>query len=261
MERQLLDSESNNPLDHSIEAILPGVHSRMATTQAEVASASRKIDALDSRLDRLENMQHTVMDSVQSMMLRFEAREEALADHLSGIVNGIRGNARSVRRKIRHSYEGEEEGEEKVECSEDLEEARNTEELECDEFGIPVTVKSHHIKFKHQSLFSMHDEWFGLHSSKNKPVEGGLDALETSFKSKWRKHFTPSEEKAFSRLKRIMKAIKEDSIRRKKDTIEVCCEWNEVYEGECKKSLSKMEDWLKQTGFISTAAPRGKAAK
>ena len=70
MERQLLDSESNNPLDHSIEAILPGVHSRMATTQAEVASASV---ALDSRLDHLENMQHTVMDSVQSMMLHFEA--------------------------------------------------------------------------------------------------------------------------------------------------------------------------------------------
>ena len=69
----MLDSESNNPLDHSIEAILPGVHSRMATTQAEVEPASRKIDALDSRLDRLENMQHTVMDSVQSMMLRFEA--------------------------------------------------------------------------------------------------------------------------------------------------------------------------------------------
>ena len=96
MERALLESDANNPLDHSLEAVLPGVHSRMAMTQAEIMSASRKIDAVDSKLERMESLHQGLAETMKMMIHRFEAREMALADHLSGIADGIRGQGRNV---------------------------------------------------------------------------------------------------------------------------------------------------------------------
>ena len=95
--------------------------------------------------------------------------------------------------KLAHSHAGEEKDKEKAKGNQE----QQTQKLEYDKFGILVALKSHHIKFK-QSLFSMYEEWFGIHSSKDKPIEGGLEVLETPIKSKWRKHFVPSKEKAFS---------------------------------------------------------------
>ena len=57
MEEELSTSQDHNPLDHSLEAVLPGVHERMASTQSEVASIKRKIDAID-----MNGLQNDLMD-------------------------------------------------------------------------------------------------------------------------------------------------------------------------------------------------------
>ena len=82
--------------------------------------------------------------------------------------------------------------------------------------------------------------------------------MESKYKSKWRKHFTVSEEKSFSRLKRIVKAMKAESERSGDSLMDICIGWNEIYDGECKRSLSKMEEWMKKQGIIITKSRKGK---
>ena len=256
MERALLESDANNPLNHSLEAVLPGIHSRMAMTQAEIMSASRKIDAVDSKLERMESLHQGLAETMKMMIHRFEAREMALADHLSGIADGIRGQGRNVRRKVAHEEAMEEEKDQEPTVL-----IRQPPGQELDDNGIPVIAKTHHIKYKHTSLCAVHNEWYGVDEYNNIPVEGGIKFLEERFKSKWRKHFVPSEEKAFSRLKRIINGMKKESERTGRDTYEIAVSWSKTYEVECKKSLSKMECWMKTQGIIATAAPRGKSTK
>ena len=245
MEEELSTSQDHNPLDHSLEAVLPGVHERMASTQSEVASIKRKIDAIDMNGLRNDLMDHFT-SSVAAMMKRMDERESALADHFESLAEGIR-RGRNVRRKVVNDGQQE--------SKEDLEEKQ---EQEADPHDIP---SSHHIQYKHATLLSIHDEWFGEGIYKNVPVPGGLEALELSHKSKWRKHFSGSQDKAFSRLKRIVRALKDESNCSGHTIIEVCERWNSIYSTECKKSLSKMEDWLKTSGRLPKAAPRGKTAK
>ena len=260
MEKELLENNSS-PLDNNIEAILPGVHSRMASTQSQVTTTNRKIDGLAdnlaARLQKMEENQKFLISSVSSMMERFDNKEDQLADHLAAIVDGLRHRSRSKRVRV---DDNEPQGRlEELEQSnlfppplEEGGEGGQEEQKVDNDSGIPVATTRHRCTYKHQSLRDIHDEWFGIGAFYNKPVQGGWEVLESQHKSRWRKHFTVSEEKAFSRLKWIVKGMRNKQSRTKESLMDVCNRWNEIYEGQCKKSLSKMEDWLKKEGIITT---------
>ena len=93
------------------------------------------------------------------------------------------------------------------------------------------------------------------------PVPGGLDILEMDYKNKWRKHFSASENKAFSRLKRVIKGINNQIERTGMSPLDVLDGWQRMYESELKCSVSKLEEWLRTQRLITTAAPRGKQGR
>jgi hypothetical protein len=54
--------------------------------------------------------------------------------------------------------------------------------------------RRHQMVLKHHSIQeSLYDESYGLGDCLDKPVVGGIAALETHYKSKWRNHFSASE--------------------------------------------------------------------
>lgn len=247
MEAALHHGEQNNPLDHSIEAVLPGVHARMAATASEVAAVNNKID---SNFEKLESRMSEINDSMNTFMESMKVTQGALANHLIQLGEGLQGNVRGV---AEHYANKGQEGHEKEQQVTPFEVAKDTD-------GIPVAAKAHHLEFKHKTLLSLFNEWYGLEEYHGVPIPGGIEVLEEDYKNKWRKHFSASEKKAFSRLKRVIKGINAEIERTGKLTMDVLDEWQERFEKEDRCSVSKFEEWLRRQGLITTAAPRGKNA-
>ena len=98
----------------------------------------------------------------------------------------------------------------------------------------------------HKSLASMWDEWYGLPSgSTHGGRQGGIHALEATFKSKWRSHFPPAEAKQFSRMKYIVKSISKTIEDSETTEDEVLLHYESLFK-ICKASLFKMEAVLKR---------------
>jgi hypothetical protein len=119
----------------------------------------------------------------------------------------------------------------------------------------------HHLKVKHQAMHTIYYEWHGLEDCEGFPVEGGIAALEAAQKTKWRRHFSQSEKKHFSRLQMIMNGLEAASMRSSCDPFDLLDEWNVTFQQDAKKSVAKMADWVKENGFVIKKAPRGKTAR
>ena len=93
MEVALHHGEQNNPLDHSIEVVLPSVHAWMATTAMEVAAMNNKIDSnfskLELRVSEINNSMNTFMESMK-------VTQGVLVNHLVQLGEGLQGNIHGV---------------------------------------------------------------------------------------------------------------------------------------------------------------------
>ena len=256
MEEALKHGNDNNPLDHNVEAGLPGVHARMAATASEVAAVNAKIDTnfkkIEGRFDEMNNSVNCFMESVR-------ATQDALSNHLIRLGEGLQGHGQQVHRVSQQhnifpvdDQHGDQQQQQQLLQPVDFPRDNN---------GIPLAAKVHHLQFKHKTLHSLFNEWYGLEEYHAVPVPGGLDILEMDYKNKWRKHFSASENKAFSRLKRVIKGINNQIERTGMSPLDVLDGWQRMYESELKCSVLKLEEWLRTQRLITTAAPRGKQGR
>jgi hypothetical protein len=112
-------------------------------------------------------------------------------------------------------------------------------------------ARGHRMVPKHHSIQSFWNEWYGLEDCKDKPVVGGIAAMERQHKSKWRKHFSPSETKHFSRSQIVIQSINtacDASGERMEKTIEA---FKEVYEVRIKLSMAKMAIIVQELGLVT----------
>jgi hypothetical protein len=58
-------------------------------------------------------------------------------------------------------------------------------------------ARGHQMVPKHHSIQSLWNKWYGLEDCEDKPVVGGIAAMERQHKSKWQKHFSPSKKNTF----------------------------------------------------------------
>ena len=112
---------------------------------------------------------------------------------------------------------------------------------------------------KHHSIQSLWNEWYGLEECEDKPVVGGISAMERQHKSKWRKHFSPSEKKYFSRSQIVIRAINttcdecDEPFEETIGSFEVACEV------DAKFSIAKKATIVQNLGLVTRKKSRGKA--
>jgi hypothetical protein len=95
---------------------------------------------------------------------------------------------------------------------------------------------------KHTLVSSMWDEWFGKGDFESNDYPGGIEELEKTGYG-WRKHFSTSEQKHFSRLKCIIKFV-ENEVAAGKLLAEVLREGDNLM--KTKKTLSTLHAHLKK---------------
>jgi hypothetical protein len=88
-------------------------------------------------------------------------------------------------------------------------------------------AKMHQMAPRHMSLETIYYEWYGLESFKDKPIAGG-----------------------FERCEQRLSSTEGGDIPAAVATLAP------IYQGDCKKSISKMEDWMTERGFIQKGKSR-----
>ena len=93
MEAALHHGEQNNPLNQSMEVVLPGVYAWMAATASEVAAVNNKID---SNFEKLESRMLEINNSMNTFMELMKVTQGVLANHLIQLGEGLQGNVHGV---------------------------------------------------------------------------------------------------------------------------------------------------------------------
>jgi hypothetical protein len=241
MRAELLGADS--PLDHNVESVLPGVHSRLSSMQNEISHVRGDVASNFGRIT-------VAINDVKSLL---GARDTELAAHLLQLASrlcpqpGSSPPIPTTRPPTVVVGRLQEEGTEATGSTGDL----------------MTMPRGHHLRPKHTTIYTMYHEWFGLEDFGEIPVSGGIDFCERQWKSKWRRHFNAAEKQHFSRFKAIIMGIEAKKERDGVDLEVALEEFDAIFGGpEVKKSTANMARWLKQdeNGYIAKKRKRGKAS-
>jgi hypothetical protein len=235
-----IEETGDSPLDSKLEAVLPGVHQRLVANQREVLSlrtlvenrfsslGSQVTEAFESQEEAMRERDHKTGEAYLSLARRFMGEGESLP--------GL-----AVRMRTAAATDSE---------------PNSTTNLTTD--SVPTMGRPHSLVMKHKSIHTLYYEWYGLETYTNTPVVGGIAFLERAYKTKWRRHFSPAEKQYFSRLQKVVRAIDEQSKREAKEPEEILDDWDALYRGEAKSSVTKMAMLVQTMGLIATQKARGK---
>jgi hypothetical protein len=228
MRTELTNESVVSPLNHNVEAVLPGLHQRWAQTHNLVSGLKEDVKTIKT----------DIKEQVQRMEMSNRGQKEAMSDFLIEFGQSLREGGSS---RIQVSLQP------------------TPSPMEQDSPLRPPTIR-YHLKQTHESVSEMYDEWWGIGSYENKPIRGGFEALEKLHRSRWRKHFDGGEVKHISRVKIVLQALN-TLAEVEGNTLESAMnELDVAYKGDCKKYITKMEAFVKSKGWYQKKKRRGKIA-
>ena len=162
-------STTRSPLDYNLEAVLPGVHQRLASLESHMCAHDTKFSNLTTHIS--EERKRTV---------------ETIGDGLEAFADTIR------KRRATQQSNGRTGSTQQQTNGELLDELHR--------------VSQHRMVANPSSVEDLYNEFYGLHSFKDVPIEGGIAAVEEKYGGKWRKGWKGSA-KYLSRVRIVMKGI------------------------------------------------------
>jgi hypothetical protein len=240
MRRSIATLEATSPLDHNIESVLPGVHTKLSSMQAEMADGFRTSREFMERWEA----DHAEREGKMSQMTEQNTSVAAQLIRIAATLTGSLGRGAEV------AADGVENSNANANTNSQPQATAAASEDDLFQQATRFLMAP-----RHMSLQTIYFEWHGLETSKDKPIVGGFQRCEDLFKSKWRKRLNFGENKQFSRLKRIMGGIQDKATTDGIDLETVVDNLAPIYEKECKKSIAKMETWMVTNGMI----PKGKS--
>jgi hypothetical protein len=231
-------SSQTSLIDHSIESVLPGVHSRLAALHSDVTGVKKGQDVMAEGILALKNS--------------IEDRDEQLGEALRTIATGVDGRARA-------SFDSED--------SSSPSPRRRGRILALAATTSPNNLPSTapQLRPRHSSIYEAYYEWNGLEMYSNKPVPGGFAQLEAEFGCKWRAHFNPAQGTYVGRLKKVMQGIDamlEDEVEQEggseDDYLSTVLDKVEMIFVNEKKSIPNLSKWFQSQGLVKKGNSRGK---
>jgi hypothetical protein len=243
-----------SPADATLETVMPGMNNRLNLILSEVRHGRQQTEILNDRLDKYVSdnqdaafgLHQHFCDSQNSTRTMYAQSLRLLADQLDKEHPQFDANhsllqqmGTSVQHIIKKSI---------------LPVPTQSPLLRSPppEMGSMVPVGfNHSLEEKHTSVQDMYDEWFGLGKYTNIPVNGGIHAMETEYKSVWRRDFSTANAKRFSRLKNVVKTLLHVVVDNSdgKTIADVILMFNDIYQNDPRKSISKLDDYMVQNNY------------
>jgi hypothetical protein len=184
-------SNGVNPVDASMDAVLPGVNDRLTAIQNSVDKSKA---SLEYKIDQMEAAtKATLLQQSKQTKLELAKEFAAVALHLASEV-GV-GGRNNVRADESQETRMEEEEDEALISNEEL-----FRRVEGAQIIFPSTARVRSIRV----IFY---EYYGLEMFKGRPIDGGIETCEMLWRNKWRKNYKGAESKLFSRSKLIVNSI------------------------------------------------------
>ena len=222
-------STSVSPMDYNVQAVLPGVNSRLNALQHQNDQMLRLVQQQQQQQQQLLQFQQSANAKLALMLEKIGLGFVGVADSLrAGTSNEY--ERPSVRRRI------QEEPTRTTTTNNDGDELHQV-------IGHPLVVK-------HYNLQSMYDEWFGLNKFEGKPIAGGIAALEKKYKTQWRKRDAKKANRV-SRQKRIcekLRTMNEDEFN----------EWDKWYKEDTNSCIADFVPFLQAKELLPIKQNRGR---
>ena len=178
MSLALSQGKEKDPLDHSIEAALPGVHLRLV-------AVCDKIVAMQTDLSDFREEQKKKLDKIDATT---KEQTLALAGMLRALSNSLEGNVTG--RRV--------EGDGSDDSVPALEGTSEPSPVDPEKEKLLEECVRYHVYQGHKNLRSARNEWLGEGEWKDRPIPGGVRVAEEQFKSRWRCGYSSAERKYFS---------------------------------------------------------------
>ena len=228
MRTSLETLEATTPLDHNLEAVLPGLHSRMSVLQTEMAEGLRAVSTWQEQATT-DHVSETKGWLKQSQSVA--AQLCSIAATIAGWGNRGDGGDDSQALLLNSQQQVLNNIQQQAAAADD----------DDDDLG---KARRHQLKKRHQSLYTIYHEWYGLEASEDQPIVGGYEKCDQLFKSSWRKKHTAAEKKHCSRMKMIILGLQTKAAMQGSEMEEVVGILDATCSKECEKSLAKMVAWM-----------------
>ena len=250
--RQKLDN-AQSPMDYNLQAVLPGVHTRLNGLSGEVRQVTRDVERLSNHVFSIPtSAQHFAFMADQMRMMQQHQQQlmqQVFGSMSEAIAQAANGFGTSVPR---------------IACPALMENSRFGNSAVVGAASSPppteatttTTTGFGHVLHRHSTVRSMYNEWYGLEEFEGVPVAGGIEAMEKEHGRKWRREKTDDRVTRQAKVCRKIRELVEVDERQLDEVLE---EWNVMYkERNC--NLKKLIEDLQQKGILSKNRNRGQSA-
>ena len=236
-----------NPLNASLEAVLPGVHRQFQTIESSLTVLGNKLDQAiaESARDVKQSVRESVPQIAQHIKKELAQQLIHFASHLSdspldafaagSITAHAPANLPGTTTRTTTTVDGSDVGE------------------------LFALANGHHMTNPVRSILVLFREFNGIGEYEGIPIVGGIKKCEEMFKNKWRKNYTAAEAKFFSRILTVMKYV-ETKTGEGGAQERVLDELETVFKEDCRGKLANLEKYLKDKGMVSVKNRRGRAS-
>jgi Transcriptional activator of glycolytic enzymes len=232
-----------DPLDASLEKVMPGVHQRLKGTDDKVDGLYRHIN------ERFNDLQEDVHEGFKSLVQQH-------GDVLRESCQLVGASLVNVGHHVMNSPGGVSVGT----PSKTLTGEPASPSVPCTQFQAeepdPVQLAStFRMKAKHNTLTDLWQEWFGLGEWEDE--FGGVAGRNEKFGAKWRKEAKALDKSQYSRTNRVIVAVSSSAHARGLQPEDVVAEWEPVFSA-CKQSVANLVRALQELNILPKKKARGK---
>lgn len=250
--RRALSSEVN-PLDASLEKVMPRVHQWHQITNDSIMNFKNFMTDVHTDLKvHLEMIHGAILSTREDTKLELARMHMSMARQLlkghvavpATLMEASRESAECLVTQQTNTHDSDATRHEEVANAAD----NNEDPAE--------NHKLYRMKLKHSNLHDIVKEWFGLDEFQD--AYGGIDGRIKRYKSttKWRKK-CGIDPQHFSRTMRTIKAIEEHARRNNIEVVAAAQEL-EPHFVNCEKGLANFVKWSQMQGLLTKGAVRGK---
>ena len=230
-------NDNVNPLDLTLQSMLPAIHDRFTMVQNEIGAGFRILEQKHSdKLDTLYNHLQAIQDCQRRNLMDVFHNAFQSAANISVVAAPRSPGAASTVPAAR---------------TPNLHIAAMPQEHHQSPV---VTTNSHIFGYTYRlppspsSVTEMWDAWFGLGEYEDKPIPGGVAQMNVLHKARWRTAYKGHERKHFSRYNVIVKTISH-LVEGGRELQCILAEFDELFVTDAKSSISTFGDIIRDKGY------------
>ena len=244
-------ANEKDPLDASLEKVLPGVHQWHRINNAEMSKLQTLVkDAVEGLTLKVDDMHSTMLSTREDTSRQLSAAFMQMSQYFLQHGNSVAGDPSRISDALQQVQVGAMEY-----IAEEAETANDNEGETMDPADLHALFR---MVPKHIVLLGLMHEWYGVGDYYDS--YGGIEGRNKTYKARWRKkcHLNAMH---FSRTERTVRAVEAYAKNNSMDKFDAAVALQQVFEIDCKTSVTNFVLWAQQEGLIAKSKSRGTRKK